>query len=179
MGYETVEKDIAEGRLWRAKEVLQGRLAMPHFDIELMRRYGELLLLMGDTIEAGRYLFCSGARESQHAEAIRLFLSRHARDNPSQFLSRLPAMVRRQQKLSAFIASVEFETSGWTPEKLRLIEIPEPVGPKPQRPLSRIRRWGQDGLQFFVLGLFFLSFVVGFVTIISTIAREAWSILFR
>ena len=57
MSYDRVDRAIAEGKLWRAKEILEGRLGTPNFDRELLLRYGKVLLAMGDLIVAGRVLF--------------------------------------------------------------------------------------------------------------------------
>jgi len=96
MNYDSVDKAIADGKFWRAKETLQGRLASQYFDTELLRRYGEALLAMGDEIEAGRMLFCSGARNPEFADAIALFLTRNGRSDPEQFLQALPLMLRKR-----------------------------------------------------------------------------------
>jgi len=53
MSYSEVERQISLVNLWRAKEVLQGRLAGYKYDKELYERYGNVLLAMnvgsGDT----------------------------------------------------------------------------------------------------------------------------------
>jgi len=96
MNYDSVDKAIADGKFWRAKETLQGRLASQYFDTELLRRYGEALLAMGDEIEAGRMLFCSGARNPEFTDAIALFLTRNGRSDPEQFLQASPLMLRKR-----------------------------------------------------------------------------------
>jgi hypothetical protein len=78
MTLEAVDQAIADRKLWRAKEILQGRLASPKFDPDLLRRYGEVLLAMDDKIEAGRHLFCSGFRAPEYTVAMRLCLERIA-----------------------------------------------------------------------------------------------------
>ena len=40
---------LAEGKLWRAKEILQGNLGTRGYDLELYERLGQVLLEMGDT----------------------------------------------------------------------------------------------------------------------------------
>jgi hypothetical protein len=79
-----VSREIAAKRLWRAKEILQGALSTFGYDTDLYEQYGQLLLLMGDDVEAGKYFFLSGVRKPEYREAIALFVNRHARKNPAQ-----------------------------------------------------------------------------------------------
>lgn len=85
---EHAERELAQGRLWRAKEVLQGAISNG-YDRELFERLGLVLLRMGDLCEAGRYLFLSGRREAAYQESIGLFLSRHQR-NPRALFAAFP-----------------------------------------------------------------------------------------
>lgn len=136
MTFETVDQAISEKKLWRAKEILQGRLSHPDVDLALFQKYGEVLLEMNDLIEAGRMLFCSGARDERFREAITIFLSRSNRREPQRFLAQLPSSIRRQRHLADFIASPEFERDGWTATQLsRLAPLQTHVNTRPyQRP---------------------------------------------
>lgn len=190
MTLEAVDQAIADRKLWRAKEILQGRLASPNFDPDLLRRYGEVLLAMDDKIEAGRHLFCSGFRAPEYSEAIGLFLSRNRRDNPHQFLSGFPLMVRRQSHLAEIIASPEFELNGWNAVALSAIR---PVVPKNQRDtidlqsgptswLLRTREHAKNIIGFAPFFLLFTTFFVGAVTILNgaiVILKPIWSIFVR
>jgi hypothetical protein len=122
MRYERVDQAIAEGKLWRAKEILEGRLRASDFDRELLLRYGQVLLMMGDLMVAGRALYFSGGRDAEYNEAINLFLSRYPRTEPKRFVSGLPPMIRRQAHLADYLASEEFATSGWSASALQLIQ---------------------------------------------------------
>lgn len=136
MTFEPVDQAISEQKLWRAKEILQGRLSHPEVDLALFQKYGEVLLEMNDLIEAGRMLFCSGARDARFREAISIFLSRSNRREPQRFLAQLPSSMRRQRHLAEFIASPEFERDGWTAAQLsRLAPLQTNVSTRPyQRP---------------------------------------------
>jgi hypothetical protein len=90
-----IDAEMAAGRAWRAKEILRGRLARDWPPAEVVERYGQLLLATADHLEAGKYLFLSGARAAEYEPAIDTFLSRHGRQGPGQILSRLPKAVRR------------------------------------------------------------------------------------
>lgn len=90
-----VEAEIAAGRPWRAKEILRGNL-VARWQPELVERYGRLLMDLGDHFEAGRFLFASGVRTAEYEGAIALFLRRHRRSGPDNFLAQLPRPFRRQ-----------------------------------------------------------------------------------
>ncbi len=97
--FEHVEPFIKAGQLWRAKESLQGSIGTSsyHQHPELYEAYGRVLLQMGDSVEAGKYLFLSGRREAEYAEAIELYLNRHGRNGWSQLYSSFPKRARLPQ----------------------------------------------------------------------------------
>ena len=103
-----VRDALDQGRLWRAKEILQGRIGSLTYDPLLYEAYGAVLLEMQDLLQAGKYLFLSGSRRPEYALAIALFLDRHGKKGgkalvdafPSRAkalpLDRLPEPVRRE-----------------------------------------------------------------------------------
>jgi hypothetical protein len=133
MRSDRVDQALAEGKLWRAKEILEGQLSTPDFDRELLLKYGRVLLAMGDLLAAGRVLFFSGYRDAEFQEAIELFLSRHPRSNRNRFAGSIPSMIRRQAHLAEYVASEEFELSGWSDEALQSIK-PHRIPIKRERP---------------------------------------------
>jgi hypothetical protein len=139
MNFENVDHAISERKLWRAKEILQGRISHPEVDLALLQKYGEVLLEMNDLIEAGRMLFCSGARDERFRGAIDIFLSRSNRCEPQRFLAQLPSSIRRQRHLAEFIASAEFESGGWTSAQLsRITPVQTDVGAGPRQRSHRL-----------------------------------------
>jgi len=74
--YKEVERQESLGNFWRAKEILQGRLAGCKYDCELYERYGNVLLKMHDDLEAGKFLFLCGRREPRYEKSINLYLDR-------------------------------------------------------------------------------------------------------
>ena len=76
--YHEVEKQIDLGNIWKAKEILQGRLAGSTYDTELYEEYGKVPLAMHDDMEAGKYLFLSGVRQPNYEKAIYFYLNRYA-----------------------------------------------------------------------------------------------------
>ena len=90
---EHADKELAQGRLWRAKEILQSTIPNAGYDPELFERLGLVLLKMGDLREAGRYLFLSGRRESEYEESIGLFLARY-QTNPRTLYATFPRVAK-------------------------------------------------------------------------------------
>ena len=86
--------EFAAGRAWRAKEILRGNIAAGRVEPEILETYGRLLGRLGDRVEAGKYLFLSGMRKPEYAEAISLFTQRHARRGGHDLVAQLPTAVR-------------------------------------------------------------------------------------
>ncbi len=104
---------------------------------------------MNDLIEAGRMLFCSGARDERFREAIDIFLSRNDRREPQRFLARLPSSMRRQRHLAEFVASPEFERSGWTAAQLsHIVPIQTDVDARPCQRSHRMTSYWRSSLWF-------------------------------
>lgn len=85
--------DAAE--LWRAKEILSGRIGSGRYDPATYEQLGQVLLEMGDHLAAGRFLFLSGVRRPEYASAIELYLRRHSRGGWRSLLAAFPASARR------------------------------------------------------------------------------------
>lgn len=92
---EAVDVEIAQGRLWRAKEILRGRLASGGYDADLFARYADVLAAMGDADEAGRYGLLAGCLDGAHGERARAFLARRRSRPFAQLWSEMPAAARR------------------------------------------------------------------------------------
>ena len=112
---QRAQEEIQKGKLWRAKDILCGSLSNYPFNPELYQAYGELLMRMGDSREAGRFLFLSGKRESGYQEAINIFLSQFEDAKKGQIYSTFPARARLS-KLSEYPATVaeELKKRGFT-----------------------------------------------------------------
>ena len=97
---KTLEKAriaLNECTLWRAKEVLQGNISSHGYDSEIFECYGQILLRMGDNIEAGKFLFLSGARDGEYHDAIERYLRRFKNTIIADLHSNFPRSVRRIQ----------------------------------------------------------------------------------
>ena len=91
---DKARSELDHGNLWRAKEILQGAIRSESYDVQLYEMMGTVLLRMGDLPEAGRFLFLSGVRRDEYLEAIEIFLSRHRRKAPREFIHVLPRKAR-------------------------------------------------------------------------------------
>jgi hypothetical protein len=93
---EKAKTEVAGGRNWRAKEILQGAVAKTHADLEpeFLEVYGVLLDSMGDRFEAGKYLFLSGRRIDAYVDPIELFLDRTRRSHVNDLIAQFPAQIR-------------------------------------------------------------------------------------
>jgi Family of unknown function (DUF6584) len=89
-----VADEIANGRVWRAKEILRGSFS-GDFDPDRCEAYGQILLQMNDLKEAGRYLFVSGARKPEYQDAIAIFMEKFATMKARNRLLSLPARIHR------------------------------------------------------------------------------------
>ncbi len=92
--YQKAQEAIVNGKLWRAKQILQGNFGSQSFEHRLYEQYGQLLLRMGDLLEAGRFLFFSGIRHPDYAESINLFLDTFSRTDKKQILLAGPRNAR-------------------------------------------------------------------------------------
>jgi hypothetical protein len=90
-----IDTEVAAGRAWRAKEIVGSSLSQAWPHPEVVERYGQLLLSLGDEMEAGKYLWLSGVRTAAHEPAIALFLRRHGRHGRAALLGQLPKSFRR------------------------------------------------------------------------------------
>ena len=90
-----IENEIAAGRLWRAKEIIRGTIGHTWPDSDVIEQYGQILLRMGDDVEAGKYLWLSGVRRAEYERAVALFLRRHARHGRQMLVAQIPKSFRR------------------------------------------------------------------------------------
>jgi hypothetical protein len=82
------------GELWRAREILSGRIGFGRYDPATYEQLGQVLLRMGDDLQAGKYLFLSGVRKPDYAASIALYLRRHKSGGWQSLLGTFPASAR-------------------------------------------------------------------------------------
>lgn len=163
---ERVERALTEGKLWKAKEVLQGRIAASGFDPALYEKYGTVLLAMGDLVEAGKYLFLAGADGPEYLNAEELYLSRHAGNGWQNLYATFPSRAKLLD-LSEYPEAVadELRRLGYPEEERRKLKAAH-VLTRPKTFRDRLL----DTLAIFLVLFIFLCLFVGVVVVIRTIA---------
>lgn len=121
---DPVDQEIQQGNLWRAKEIHQGRVKQRGYDPQLYEAYGRLLADMGDHMEAGRFLFLSGAQVPEYREPVQLFLQRYGRHGWQQLVGTFP-VAAKLPSLADYPESVRTE--------LRRLGRPETLSPDATR----------------------------------------------
>lgn len=89
-----VRQALSEDKLWRAKEILRGRIGSLPFSPDLYEQYGAVLLEMEDLLQAGKYLFLSGRRRPEYETPIELFLSRYGKKGGKALADSFPTAVK-------------------------------------------------------------------------------------
>lgn len=162
--YERVDAEIVAGRMWRAKEILQGNIVNADYDCYLFERYAQLLDQLGDKVEAGRFFFLSGKRSPENEEAISLYLRRYTRNGLTAFIATFPYAARLEQ-LERYPDAVrqKLEELGVTDDVL------EPFKSGPRGAVrDPKRRYAKVGcLAFFLIAL--ACFALGVVQVIRAI----------
>lgn len=151
---DAVERELAAGRLWRAKEILQGRLRSAGYDSVLYERYGLVLLQLGDLAEAGKYLFLSGVRRPEYSESIAIYIHRHGKSLRS-LRDTFPACVRRTE-IASYPESVlaDLQAAGFSVADVK----------RATRKETSSGSLGLDGPFGIAIAALFCLLLVGFVT---------------
>lgn len=164
---ERVEIAVAEGKLWRAKEILQGNISIKDYDCDLYESYGRLLLLLNDLPQAGKYLFLSGRDKPEYKEAVDLYVSRYTKNGWQNLYATFPT----QAKLLDLNDYPEAVSS-----KLRKLGYPEEEKRKLKdsfvhnRPTSWRERI-EEILAVTVVLFLLLSMIIGIIVIIKTVIK--------
>lgn len=152
--FDAADREIAAGRLWRAKEILQGRLRSAGYDVVLYERYGVVLYQLGDLVEAGKYLFLSGSRKPEYRESIGIYIHRHGKSLRS-LRDTFPTCVRRTG-IASYPGNVlaDFQAAGFSMTDVKCaIRKEAPSG-----------SLGWDGFFGIAMAALFCLLMVGFVT---------------
>ncbi|HJX27714.1 MAG TPA: hypothetical protein VJ885_07345 [Thermoanaerobaculia bacterium] len=135
-----VRAALDRGELWRAKEILQGRIGGGPYDPLLYEQYGAVLLEMRDLREAGKYLFLGGSWRPEYQPAIALFLDRHR--GGRSLLGTFPARSREIPR-DRFPEPVRAELiARGVPEQPFQPTVPRPVPPRVQKVTNTLSRSG-------------------------------------
>ena len=156
---DRVDEAIAAGELWRAKEILRGRIRGAPFDPDLFERYGQVLLRTGDDLEAGKFFLLSGKREAEYEAAIGLFLRRYSRGRWQRMFSTFPRSVRNCRS-----SDLPAATRG------DLAKLGVPIDPRDEQ--VSFRAWtgreesaGVPGVVFYIVLLAAVGFVISVLVV--------------
>src|SRR5215204_5701962 len=117
---------------------------------------GIVFLRMGDLPEAGRFLFLSGMRRPEYLEPIELFLAKHRRREPPDFLYLLPRKARLRT-----LSDYPYEVG----EVLRQMGFPEVLKDKdgkvyvPEAGLGKVERVACGTIAVITVGLIILGVI--------------------
>lgn len=159
---------VQEGKLWRAKEILSGRIGTAGFDPRLYEQYGTVLVKMGDLVEAGKYLFISGARQPEFAEALNLFRDRHARGGWQSMLGTWPSRAKSIPIESLPASTQEDLRSLGLPPGFSRKSVAEAAKPSRSKVKDKLISAGCIAALLFVLA----SFLVGAPVVVKAVL--AW-----
>lgn len=159
------DAEVANGRLWKARDRLQGHMVAFPTDQRLLDRLGEIHFRMGDLPQAGRYWWLTERDDEPARQARDAFYERFGTKAPS-VLSELPRPARPEfyppavkARLEELAEAARDQGMSWTPRDWP----PKPgVFTAPQSsPASRVGGWFLAAFIIFLLA----SVVVGMVTI--------------
>jgi len=120
---ERAESEARCGRLWRAKEILSSSCVTYGYEPDLYRTLAEVLMKMGDDLEAGRfYLLCVASPTEKEKSAMDLYLSRNASGSYQKLMRKFPRKARLS-RLDDYPAYVHRHLKSLgAPEDLRTFE---------------------------------------------------------
>jgi hypothetical protein len=161
--FTNVERALVTGNLWRAKEILQGNISSScGYDIEIYEKYGQVLLRMGDLLEAGKYLFLCGKRQADYEKPIELYLKRFSKVEPTVLFHTFPK-ASRLRKLNDYPDNVQqFLISRGCTDKDLDKYVPKPVNSQKQSFFSKII----EKVGCLIMLLLLCAFVVGVLGVI-------------
>ena len=150
------EREIENGKLWRAREILENSVRHRGYKAKIYEKLGIVLLKMQDSAEAGKYLFLSGETKSEYGEAIGIFFQKY--ENKPRNLFRSFPNSAKLPKISEYPKSVA--------GKLRELGLPEMLEDEngytlvhPDRDENRLLKIGCFLVAFVIVALVVLGIV--------------------
>ncbi len=96
---QRAQAELTDGRLWRAKEILASSLAAYGYSREIYLAYANVLVQLGDQLEAGRFFLLSVDNpDDQQRQLVELFLKRYQKDDWMRLLLRFPKPARLSER---------------------------------------------------------------------------------
>ncbi len=156
-GLDKVAADLEAGRLWKARDRLQGAFIQGRQDQAVLDMLATVLYLMHDLPEAGRFWYLT-ARDDEHAREARAAFEQRYR-GPVEIAHRLPARTPLDEYPEPVRARLErLDLTPWPPATRW-----EPIEPEPISTSGKI--WIALGLA--LLALLVLALVLGLLQIIG------------
>jgi len=85
------QAELEANRKWRAKEIIVSSLKNYDYHEDLFAFYGEILLSMNDSLQAGRYLFFSKENFTKEEQiAVDVFIERHSPNGYQGLIMNMP-----------------------------------------------------------------------------------------
>ncbi len=114
-----IQTEIDQGRVWRAKDFLRQKIRHSEYDETLFSAYADVLSMMHDDLEAGKYYFLSGLRSANQKKKIEIFFERHNYSKLMQLTSQFP--------YSAQFKRIDDFPNQQVAEDLKLLGLSEPT----------------------------------------------------
>jgi hypothetical protein len=161
------------GKIWRLRDKLADRVATKPFNVSDYENYGRVLLAMGDTPRAGKYLFLCGVRRPEYEQAIGTFLS--FVDRGQTFIAKRHYYPRQNLKLQVplpmrhvWFADLPVAVQAALNERKSTLFWGEPWHPpSPSRRPYRLGEMVEIAVLIALLLLAVLCFVVGALTVLN------------
>lgn len=119
--YAAIRRDIEAGRLWKARDRLQGHLSELPADQVVLSMLGSVWYAMGDLPQAGRHWWLT-ERDDGHAVAARAAFEERFGRNARNVLRALPRPAKPEQypesvreRLESLAMAADADTIGWRP----------------------------------------------------------------
>ena len=162
-----IEEEIANNRIWRAKELLQSYIGSSPYDEILYLEYAKILYTLGDHVESGKYFLLTSNQEPAHQEVIELFLSRH---NSETFFFQFPRQFKKVNPQN-YPKNLKNIMEGDSSLKKQIL-----LSQKSYKP-ARLYHYKESKIEKIVFGAIGLFFVLMLLVGIVTSAQFLWKLL--
>ena len=159
LGNKEVLDEIEKGRIWKAKELLRQKIRHSEYNETLFSAYADVLSIMRDDLEAGKYYFLAGLRSEDQKKKIEIFFERHKYEKLVQLTSQFP--------LSARLKRIDDFPNKQVVDDLKLLGLTEPTPDE----IKATESGSGDKFIILVLIVLGLSIPVGLITIIYWICK--------
>lgn len=165
---ETIELEIAEGKLGIARDRLQGLVRTYPENLQLRSRLGDVYWMLGYPREAGRFWFLDDPRDSNKQIAIDLFV-RECRGDPAVILKRLDLRCPPGKLRQSAQDRIQAELDECARRGMVAPSFPEEI-PTPELPWKT---------RLFIGGCGLAAFIVLALTVIGAATLIRWIFLGR